>query len=48
VIAPAKGKRFLDAAQRLPALPPAELAALNIVLPPDALSRASRDTRGIF
>jgi 2-methylcitrate dehydratase len=40
--------RFLDAAQRLPELPAAEIGALNLVLPPGKLTCAIRDNRGIF
>jgi 2-methylcitrate dehydratase len=40
--------RFLGAVQRLPLLRPAELDALNLVLPPGKLACATRDTRGIF
>jgi 2-methylcitrate dehydratase len=40
--------RFLDAAQRIEALPSGELEALNIVLPPERLTCAIRDHRGIF
>ena len=40
--------RFLDVAQRLPKLKPAELADLNITLPAGRLACAERDKRGIF
>jgi 2-methylcitrate dehydratase len=39
---------FLEAVQRLPELQPAELAALNLALPPEKLACATRDNRGIF
>jgi 2-methylcitrate dehydratase len=39
---------FLEAVQRLPKLPSAELAALNLALPPGKLACATRDNRGIF
>ena len=41
-------ERFLVAAQRLPELNSAELAELNIALPPGRLTCAVRDQRGIF
>jgi 2-methylcitrate dehydratase len=41
-------ERFLAAAQRLPELPPAPLAELNVVLPSGRLTCAVRDRRGIF
>jgi 2-methylcitrate dehydratase len=40
--------RFLKAAQSLPELKPAQLAELNLTLPPGQLSCATRDQRGIF
>jgi 2-methylcitrate dehydratase len=43
-----ESERFLAAAQRLPELKPAQLAELNIALPPGRLTCAVRDQRGIF
>jgi 2-methylcitrate dehydratase len=43
-----ESERFLAAAQRLPELKPAQLAELNITLPPGRLTCAVRDQRGIF
>ncbi len=43
-----ESERFLAAAQRLPELKPAQLAELNISLPPGRLTCALRDQRGIF
>ncbi len=43
-----ESERFLAAAQRLPELHPAQLAELNIALPPGRLTCAVRDQRGIF
>ena len=43
-----ESERFLAAAQRLPELQPAQLAELNIALPPGRLTCAVRDQRGIF
>ncbi len=40
--------RFLAAAPRLPELEPAQLAELNVALPPGRLTCAVRDQRGIF
>ena len=48
VLAPEESGRFLEAAQRLAALEPAELGELNLVLPPGKLTCATRDKRGIF
>jgi 2-methylcitrate dehydratase len=48
VIAPGESKRFLDLVQRLPQLTAAEIGELNIVLPPNKLTCAVRDQRGIF
>jgi 2-methylcitrate dehydratase len=39
---------FLETVQRLPHLQPVELGALNLMLPPDTLTGATRDQRGIF
>jgi len=47
-LAKAESTRFLEVAQRLPALSAADLGALNPVLPPDKLTCAVRDKRGIF
>ena len=41
----AEGERFLDVAQRLPSLTPAELMGLTIELPPGQLAQGRR---GIF
>jgi 2-methylcitrate dehydratase len=43
-----ESERFLAAAQRLPELKSAQLAELNIALPPGRLTCAVRDQRGIF
>ena len=48
MLAPEESGRFLEAAQRLAALQPAELGELNLVLPHDKLTCATRDKRGIF
>jgi 2-methylcitrate dehydratase len=40
--------RFLAAVRRLPELEPAQLADLNVALPPGRLTCAVRDRRGIF
>lgn len=40
--------RFLELAQRLHRLAPHEVSMLTVALPPGRLSRATRDTRGIF
>jgi 2-methylcitrate dehydratase len=48
LISQAESQRFLAAAPRLPDLKPAQLADLNIVLPPGRLTCAARDNRGIF
>jgi 2-methylcitrate dehydratase len=48
LISPEESGRFLTAAQRLPELKPAQLADLNVVLPPGRLTCAVRDNRGIF
>ena len=39
---------FLTTAQRLPSLTYTELAGLNVVSPPGALTHAARNSRGIF
>ena len=41
-------KRFLETVQRLTQLKPVELGALHLSLPPEKLTCASRDRRGIF
>ena len=43
-----ESERFLSAAQRLPELKSAQLAELNVALPPGRLTCAERDQRGIF
>ncbi len=43
-----ESKRFLNLVQRLPQLSAAEVAELNVSLPPDKLTCATRDERGIF
>ena len=43
-----ESKRFLDLVQRLPQLSATELGQLNVVLPPNKLTCATRDERGIF
>ena len=43
-----ESKRFLTLVQRLPQLTPAEVCELNVVLPPEKLTCAARDKRGIF
>jgi len=48
VIAPEESKRFLDLVQRLPQLTAAEVSELNVALPPNKLTCAVRDQRGIF
>ena len=48
LVGPKERGRFLEAAQRLPNLQPAELGALNLALPPEKLACATRDNRGIF
>jgi 2-methylcitrate dehydratase len=48
LIAREESQRFLAAAERLPELTSAELAELNIALPPGRLTCAVRDKRGIF
>jgi len=42
-----ESKRFLNLVQRLPQLSAAEVCELNVVLPPDKLTCAVRDKRGI-
>ncbi|MGD0258741.1 MAG: MmgE/PrpD family protein [Verrucomicrobiota bacterium] len=48
LLLPLEAERFLEAAQCLAELPAAELGALNLALPPEKLSCATRDNRGIF
>jgi 2-methylcitrate dehydratase len=48
LLAPEESRRFLEAVQRLPTLPPAELGELNLALPAGKLVRPTRDNRGIF
>jgi 2-methylcitrate dehydratase len=43
-----ESKRFLDLVQRLPQLTAAEVLELNVMLPPEKLTCAIRDQRGIF
>ncbi|HSY43807.1 MAG TPA: MmgE/PrpD family protein [Candidatus Acidoferrum sp.] len=43
-----ESKRFLALVQRLPQLTAAEVCELNVVLPPEKLTCAARDKRGIF
>jgi 2-methylcitrate dehydratase len=47
-IDPGEGKRFIETAQRLGGLREGEAMALNVVMPPQRLSCAARDKRGIF
>ncbi|HXI73364.1 MAG TPA: MmgE/PrpD family protein [Verrucomicrobiae bacterium] len=48
LISPDESKRFLNLVQRLPQLSAAEVSELNVVLPPNKLTCATRDQRGIF
>ena len=48
VISKEESKRFLQVVQRLPQLTAAEVGELNVVLPPNKLTCATRDQRGIF
>jgi 2-methylcitrate dehydratase len=43
-----ESKRFLNLVQRLPQLSAAEVGGLNVALPPNKLTCATRDQRGIF
>ena len=43
-----ESKRFLNLVQRLPILSAPEIGELNVVLPPNKLTCATRDQRGIF
>jgi 2-methylcitrate dehydratase len=48
LVGPEESGPFLDVVQRLPTLQPAELGALNLVVPFGKLACAVRDARGIF
>ena len=48
ILDPEEQARFLQAAERLPDLRPAELGELNLALPAAQLTCAVRDRRGIF
>jgi len=48
LVSPAEAKRFLTLVQRLPQLTAAEVCELNVILPPEKLTCATRDQRGIF
>ena len=48
LLAREESERFLAAAQRLPELNAAQLAELNLTLPPGRLTCTARDQRGIF
>lgn len=48
VVLPGESKRFLALVQRLPQLTAAEVCELNVMLPPQKLTCAARDKRGIF
>jgi 2-methylcitrate dehydratase len=48
VVSADESKRFLGLVQRLPQLTAAEVCELNVVLPPEKLTCATRDKRGIF
>jgi 2-methylcitrate dehydratase len=48
LISEEESNRFLSVATRLAELKPAQLADLNIILPPGRLACAMRDNRGIF
>ena len=43
-----ESQRFIQTVQRLGELKAGELGALNVVLPPNKLTCATRDERGIF
>ena len=43
-----ESKRFLNLVQRLPQLTAADIGELNVALPPNKLTCATRDQRGIF
>ncbi|MGH7979740.1 MAG: MmgE/PrpD family protein, partial [Limisphaerales bacterium] len=44
----AESKRFLSLVQRLPELTAPEVCELNVTAPPEELTCATRDKRGIF
>ncbi|MDR3456944.1 MAG: MmgE/PrpD family protein [Verrucomicrobiae bacterium] len=48
VLSKDESKRFLQLIQRLPQLTAAEVGELNVALPPNKLTCATRDQRGIF
>jgi 2-methylcitrate dehydratase len=48
LVLPVELKRFLALVQRLPQLTAAEVCELNVTLPPEKLTCAVRDKRGIF
>jgi 2-methylcitrate dehydratase len=48
LVSPAESKRFLALVQRLHQLTAAEVCELNVALPPEKLTCATRDKRGIF
>lgn len=48
LISSSESERFIQTAQRLRELKAGELGALNVVLPPNKLTCAARDERGIF
>ncbi len=48
LVSSAESKRFLTLVQRLPQLTAPEICELNVVLPPEKLTCATRDKRGIF
>jgi 2-methylcitrate dehydratase len=48
LISAEESQRFIQTAQRLGELKASELGALNVVLPPNILTCAARDERGIF
>jgi 2-methylcitrate dehydratase len=48
LLEPEESARFLEVAQRLPGLAAPELSQINLVLPPEKLTCATRDQRGIF
>ena len=48
VVSADESKRFLQLVQRLPQLTSEEVGELNVALPPDKLTCATRDKRGIF
>jgi 2-methylcitrate dehydratase len=48
LVSPPETKRFLTLVQRLSQLTDAEVCELNVMLPPEKLTCAARDKRGIF